>query len=437
LVTRRDTRKENTVQKRFRFLLAVVLVALALVVGVEAKQRKLVALNVSSAIGGTEKAVAEFTRKTGIEVEVIITDWSGFDEKLPLMLAGGQQLDLIRFDQGHAAHAALRGWLVPLSPLIARDRVNMNVFPKPVVWHAPYDLMGEIYTLPYNIAISTQFYNRSHFSDAGLGYPPTQYGHEALQIDNWASMLKKLQRIGADGKIERWGTMLSVGLEGYYLLGMFGVDWVTPRVDRFLGATPEVANAYTRMINLWLVDGVAPKSAERSGLSVRNGNLSTQVMQTGAWIAQLDPEQLDLGVAPLPWGTTSAVQGGINSWGISQTCTDVDAAWEFVKYFTCGEGLIPWLEHVSQSPLVNRQYARHWVDKMRQGVPNADLSVVLEAGNYFWNTSITLAPAWNAIRPAFEGAIRKAASGAAPVAVAMGEIEAQINSLLLESPLLK
>lgn len=74
---------------------------------------------------------------------------------------------------------------------------------------------------------------------------------------------------------------------------------------------------------------------------------------------------------------------------------------------------------------------------MRRGVPNADLTVILESGNYFWDTLITKAPAWDAIKPAFEGALRKASNGDAPVAVAMGEVEARINALLLGSPWFK
>lgn len=418
-------------------LVAIAVMCFAVSVAEGAKPSKLVAINVGS-LEGTEKAVAEFTKKTGIEVELIVTSWGAFDEKVPMMLAAGQQLDLIRFDGGHAAKATLSGWLVPLTPLITRDKLNLNMYPKPVLWYPPYDTLGDIYTLPYNIAVSTTFYNRSHFRDAGVPYLTTEYGHPSLQLDNWTAFLKKLQRAGADGQVERWGTMISVGLEGYYLLGIFDVDWVAPSVDRFLGATPEVANAYTRMINIWLKDGVAPKAHERGGLSLGTGNLSTQVTQTGTWMTQVDPTQLDLGLSPLPWGATVAVQGGINSWGISATCQDVESAWQFVKYFTYEEGYIPWLKYESLSPPVHRQYWRNWMDTLRHALPNADLTVVLEGANYLRGSRMTLSPAWaSAIKPVFEKAVNKAARGEAPVAAAMGEVEDIINSLLRENPLFK
>jgi ABC-type glycerol-3-phosphate transport system substrate-binding protein len=436
--TERWGKKMCLAKMRHSVALAVIILLWAAAFTAEgARTEKLVAINVGS-LDGTTKAVAEFTQKTGIEVELIVTSWGAFDEKVPMMLAAGQQLDLIRFDQGHAAKAALSGWLIPLTPLIARDKLNLNMYPKPVLWHAPYDILGDIYTLPYNMAVSTTFYNRSHFRDAGVPYLTTEYGHPSMQLDAWTASLKKVQRIGADSKVERWGTMISVGPEAYYLLGLFGVDWVTPRVDRFLGATPEVVDAYTRLIDIWLKDGVAPKAHERGGLALLNGNLSTQVMQTGSWMTQVDPQQIDLGLAPLPWGSTVAVQGGINGWGISSTCTDVESAWRFVKYFTYDEGYVPWLKYESLSPPVHRQYWRNWMDTLRRGLPNADLTVALEGANYYWNTRMSLLPAWaGTIKPVFEKAIYKAARGEAPVAAAMSEIEETMNSLIRENPLFK
>ncbi|NLN19560.1 MAG: extracellular solute-binding protein [Firmicutes bacterium] len=421
--------------RRFFLFGVLVLSCVAVLCGVCAA--KLVAINPGTH-DGTTKAVAEFTKKTGIEVEVIATNWTAFDEKVPLMLAAGQQLDLIRFDQGHAALAALSGWIIPLTPLIERDKLNVNMWPKPVLWHAPYDLLGDVYTLPYNMAVSTTFYNRAHFRDAGVAYLTTEYGDPSMQIDAWVATLKKLQRVGADGKVDIWGTMISVGVEAYYLLGIFGVDWVTQRIDRFLGATPEVVAAYQRLVDVWLKDRVAPTPAERSGLALVNGNLATQVMQTGSWMVQIDPQQVDIGVAPLPWGTTVAVQGGINSWGISSTCKDVEAAWKFVKYFTYEEGYVPWLQYESLSPPVHRQYWRHWMETLRHGLPNADLTVPLEGANYYWNTRMSLLPNWTgSIKPVFERAVRKAAAGEAPVAAAMAEIEETMNSLIREQPLFK
>ena len=222
-------------RKMWTFFVLVLVLTLLCSPGVLAKQRKLVAINFSSIVGGTEKAFAEFTEETGIEVEaVVVSSWTVWDEKVRLMLAAGQQLDLLRCDTGRAAMAALEGWLIPLGPLVARDNVDISVIPKPVLWHAPYPMLGDFYTIPYNVAMNMQFYNRAHFAEAGLNVPPVQWGHPDLQFDKWVNLVKKLQRTGTDGKVERWGTLVNVGTEGYFLLGIFGVDWVTPMVDRFL-----------------------------------------------------------------------------------------------------------------------------------------------------------------------------------------------------------
>ena len=102
--------------------------------------------------------------------------------RVPLMLAAGQQLDLIRFDRGHAALAALSGWIIPLTPLIERDKLNVNMWPKPVLW-PPLRPARRCLPLPYNMAVSTTFYNRAHFRDAGVAYLTTEYGDPSMQID--------------------------------------------------------------------------------------------------------------------------------------------------------------------------------------------------------------------------------------------------------------
>ncbi|HHW08745.1 MAG TPA: extracellular solute-binding protein, partial [Firmicutes bacterium] len=79
-----------------------------------------------SGVAGTEKAFAEFTKATGIEVEaIVVNSWILWEEKAALMIATGQQLDLLRCDTGRAAQAALRGWLIPLSPLVALDNIDL------------------------------------------------------------------------------------------------------------------------------------------------------------------------------------------------------------------------------------------------------------------------------------------------------------------------
>lgn len=119
--------------RRCGFAVVVVLVALVAVVAAgpvsAAQADKLVVVNAGS-IDGTTAAVAAFTEATGIPVEVYAFSWTEWDEKLPIMLATGQQVDLIRFDTSHAAQYALDGWLEPLMPLIERDpEADISVFP--------------------------------------------------------------------------------------------------------------------------------------------------------------------------------------------------------------------------------------------------------------------------------------------------------------------
>jgi len=399
--------------------------------GAAAQAQKLVILNVGSQ-DGTMKAVADFTAKTGIEVEVLISDWGSFNDKVLLMLTTGQQLDLIRCDSGHAVTAANNGWLYPLSNLIKRDNADISLIAKNVLWYAPNNENGEVWVLPYNVAVTLLFYHRGHFQEAGVDFPPVEYGHQALQWDNWIAMSKKLVRVDPDGKVTRWGT--HIGVPAYFLIGAFNVDWVSPTLDKFLGTTQEVINAYNKLISVFMTEGAAPKPAERSGLNFLGGvNLASEVRQTGTWMLTVDPKSLDMGLAPPPWGSVVAVQGGVNSWGITSTTKNLEAAWEFLKFFTLGDGLISWMNYESKSPLMNRRYFNKWVHLMQEFMPNADLSVVLGAGNYLWNSQISKTKPWPQIQPIFVGALNEVNNGVKSMAAAMEGIAGQIDLLLKES----
>lgn len=108
---------------------------------------------------------------------------------------------------------------------------------------------------------------------------------------------------------------------------------------------------------------------------------------------------------------------------------------EFVKFFTFGDGVEAWMQYENKSPVMNRRYFFKWMDMMRDFMPNADLSIVLGAGNYFWSTKMTLSPGWTEIKPIFERAVSQAAAGTKSVAAAMEEIAGQIDAILKENPL--
>lgn len=277
------------------------------------------------------------------------------------------------------------------------------------------------------------FYDRSALQEAGVAEFPTEHGHPELQWDAWLNTVKKLTRRGSDGTVDQWGTW-ALGSEGYYLIGLWGVDWVTEDLSRFRGADPDVVEAFTKFTDLWLTEGVAPKVNERSGYSLLAGNVATHIRQTGTWMTTLDPMQNDLGVAPIPWGTEVAVQGGINSWGISKTTKNLDAAWEFLKFFTMGDGIKHWMQHESRSPVLNLAYGAYWIEETIANLPNADLSVIIDAGSHWWSTQMYLSPAQSQINSIFLPAIASVGRGEKPASVAMSEIEDAVNRMLQDNP---
>ncbi len=396
---------------------------------VSAEKAKLVAFDPGGNLTSDNKAMAAFTAATGIEVEMMTGSWTEWDDKVPIMLATGQQLDLIRLDQGHSVKAVREDWLLPLNAFIKKNNINLNDWPQSILWYTPFDRTGELYALPNYMATTVMFYNRQVYADSGVAFPSAKYGDVSTKWNNWFDSLKKLMSVDSSGVVKRWGTSLQVS--GLRMLASFDLDWVNTDVTYFRGADPDVMSAYTSISNLWVVDGVAKYNTG----SVYKGSVANQVVQTGSWMFSLDPKAYDLGVAPPPWAVpTGHVQSGISSWGITKSTKYPDAAWEFVKYFTHGDGIVAWMDNVNMGPILLRRYRQQWIDRVQSHMPNADLNVILNAGEYYWNSRWSSSPAYTECNQMLTEAMDAIANGTKSVYIAMNEIKNPINSLLKQNP---
>lgn len=425
--------------KSYNILTLCVAISLAIVIlfASGALATKIVAYDAAGSLVGQKEAIKAFTAKTGIEVEILASPWTEWEEKVPLMLATGEQLDVIRFDHVRLAKAVRDGWLISLMPYIQRDKIDLTMFPKAALWYPPFDKIGELYTLPYNVALTVTWYNRAQLQESGVAFPSSKYGHQDTYYDNFVGMVKKLVRTDLDGRVTRWGTQVT-GDGSQLIMAFSQADWVSEKVDRFRGTDPDVVEALTKITNLWLKEGVTGLRTGGGGGSLPDGTLATLVRQTGSWYTSLDPKNIDIGIAPMFWGGKGpGVNGGINSWGISSTSKNREAAWEFVKYFTCDDGVIGWMDNVSLSPPVHKKYARPWMERMAANMPNANLDTVMQAAEFLFIPRGTLSTAWGECSKLLGTATKAVSRGEKSVMQAMSEIKDQIDTMLKANPVYK
>lgn len=414
------------------WLVLGILSIMLLVSGTALAAQKIVVIDATGNIEGTRRAAEAFTKKTGIEVEAIPTTWGEFETRIRTMIAGDQPFDVFRVDQARGYQSMALGFSMPLNQFIERDNFDVTAFPKPVIDYWAYEPTGDRYSIPYEVSSTVLWYSAKAMREAGMDRLPTQWNHPDLQWDRFVDTARKLTRdLDGDGVIDQYGLSYPSGW-GWLYVGIWGQQWVDPFTNRFLGATPDLVDAITKWTNLALVDGVTPVPGTPAG-----------TQQPPMFIGQTpgpmgtDPDMYELAVAPMPWGTQSAMQGGINGWAISKTSKNPQAAWEFIKFFTSEEGVLEWSTHRSgNAPVVHRDYYVDWTHQImdRYSLTQDDVQAILEGSAYFWDVPILVSPAWTQVQPLFYGALQAIATGQKDAAQAMAEIEGAVNGLLDQQP---
>ncbi|HHT27375.1 MAG TPA: extracellular solute-binding protein, partial [Firmicutes bacterium] len=128
----------------FTILIAFVLYA----VPITAAQKKITFMGFTANFGPElEEAFALFTERTGIVIEQIpVASWPDMNQKFITMSAAGVAPDVVYGDDLRIFSFAEQKLLHPIDDLIVRDRVNMQVYPAPVV--QLMKVRGHYYSLP-------------------------------------------------------------------------------------------------------------------------------------------------------------------------------------------------------------------------------------------------------------------------------------------------
>jgi len=288
-------------------VLAAIMLLAVLMAGEAFAARKIVVIDATGNIKGTEQAAAEFTKRTGIEVECIATTWTQYETRVRSMIAAGLPFDVVRVDQARAYQSKALDFIVPLDKYMERDRFDKSDFPDPVINYWAFKPTGQHFFIPYEVSSTVLWYSAAHFKEAGLERLPTRWGHSALQWDSFVETARKLTRdLDGDGKIDRWGLEFPTQF-GWLYVGIWGQQWVDPYNNRFLGATPPLIDAINKWMDLSLTYMVTPRWGAHSGVQY-----SMRIGQTPPPAFAANTQAYELAVAPMPWGTQSAMQGGIN-----------------------------------------------------------------------------------------------------------------------------
>ncbi len=286
-----------------------------------------------------EKIVSDFNgSQDWITVKHVFLPYGEGWTKALAQIAAGNPPDVIIHEIAKVAQRADKNQVENLSPFLAKDDISGR-FHENLFEAMKYN--GDVYALPFNTDTRFLFYNKKMFAEAGLDpeKPPKTWA----ELEEYA---KKLDKIGADGKIERLGyhPLLAGGFELFMLNAGKGEAWVG--VDGKVNVnTPEHVDAL-KWVMSWderlgkeNVETFKATFGSKTSEPLIAGKLAMKADVGTFWtqIRDFAANRDDFGVAPLPEYKEGAGHwsvGGGFSIEIPKGAKNPEASWEFLKFMT-------------------------------------------------------------------------------------------------------
>ncbi|MBV7332285.1 sugar ABC transporter substrate-binding protein [Chloroflexi bacterium TSY] len=274
----------------------------------------------------------------GLTVETQVTPFNEYLPKLLTQIASNSVPDVLGVENTPFIQFVDKNVLLNLSPLLEDDPVFKpeDFFPKLI---GRYTVNGNIYGIPYDVQpICCLFYNKGHFDEAGIDYPTDEWRWNDLLEASLALTKTEGDRTTQYGF--HTGGDVDRNLFVYSNGGTVADSVENPTKATFDNPkTIEGVQFWADLINEHKV-APTPEFLQSSGQGVTDmfatGRLSSFV--GGYWSFVFSPDkfkQVDLGlqIAPAgPEGTRGYATGG-TAYCVANDTQQVDAAWEFTKFF--------------------------------------------------------------------------------------------------------
>jgi multiple sugar transport system substrate-binding protein len=304
--------------------------------------------------------VDEFqTQHPDISVNVDVSDWESYWDKLRTLYAGGTPPDVFAMDAPLYPDWQSRDVLLNLQPYLDQDPTFLEGF-YPVTLEA-YKRDDGYYGLPRDFQTVTLFYNKDMFDAAGVDYPTDEW-----TMDDLRSAAQSLTKDNdGDGVTDQWGfgtDLWDMELFWSEAIWSYGGEVINPDYTQTLLGEGKAVDAWNFIAEMVLTDKSVPdpdQSAQFGGDPFAAGVAAMTTI--GHWVVpQYALLDFQWDVAPMPAGPEGRVTS-VNSAGfvIAKDSKNPDAAWEFVKFATSQAGqtrltelgfALPVLQSVAESP---------------------------------------------------------------------------------------
>ncbi len=291
---------------------------------------------------GYDKAMIEnFMKKNPtIKVEVLNFPNADYDNKVNIMLSGGEDVDVI-----YAKSVALFGTMISknqvmdLKPLIQKDNLDLKPYGASITGYMTLD--DKILGLPYRYDRYLLYYNKDLFDAAGVPYPGPD-----LTWEDFRALALKLTK--GSGSTKTWGALLCP----------FNYCLITPGLQEGKGGYGTMdfglfKEGWSTFYAMEYTDKSAPDWPSLKSVSADQTYFlkgTTSMMINGTWFLNLVKTEIDAGHTKIRWGaqrvpvskamkaaSVHASNASITPIVINAKSKNVAAAWELVKYITSEE----------------------------------------------------------------------------------------------------
>jgi multiple sugar transport system substrate-binding protein len=149
-----------------------------------------------------QKAVVQKFNDThpDIELKLTVVDNKVANDALSTLIAAGNSPDIVG-PVGFAGANTFPGQWLDLTPLVAKNKVDLKVFPEALV--NLYKEGNALVGLPFAVFPGLIYYNTDLFDEAGLAYPPAKVGDkyklDGKEVDwSWDTLAKVAAKLTVD-----------------------------------------------------------------------------------------------------------------------------------------------------------------------------------------------------------------------------------------------
>jgi multiple sugar transport system substrate-binding protein len=312
-----------------------------------------------------KQIVADFEAAyPNIKVNVEVSDWDSYWDKLKTQLAANTPPDIFAMDAPLYLDYKSRGVLLNLQPYIDKDpNMLKDVYPQTL---EAYKTPDGYYGLPRDFQTIVLFYNKDMFDAAGVAYPTAEWTWNDLQIA--AKSLTK--DINGDGKIDQYGFIFDQwDMEPGWseALWSYGGDIISADHTKTLIGEPAARQAWQLLHDMVFVDKSVP---DANTISQYGGDLFqakvAAMTPIGHWaVPGYNTGGFKYDVAPMPKGPAGRATS-VNSAGfvVAKASKQAEAAFAFIKFVLSQAGqtrlaelgfACPVLKTVAESPVFLQQ----------------------------------------------------------------------------------